>query len=113
MKGLFATKSPSHKNPPKLITDTLTLVEFGVFVIWWHSYSLFFRRPYILKYYTYFILITYYFPRDISAFIYRIYHKFQYAAHTVVLFQLTFTDAPLSALHLLPRVASFLLTRGY
>jgi len=32
-----ATKSPSHQIPPKLIITTFTLVEFGVFVIWWQK----------------------------------------------------------------------------
>jgi hypothetical protein len=34
-----ATKSPSHQNPPKLIIKTLTLVEFGALVSWWHLFS--------------------------------------------------------------------------
>jgi len=29
-----ATKSPGHQISPKHIISTLTLVEFGVFVIW-------------------------------------------------------------------------------
>ncbi|HZK93393.1 MAG TPA: hypothetical protein VFC67_04235 [Prolixibacteraceae bacterium] len=38
----FATRAPGHQSQnfgtPNLIINILTFVEFGVFVIWWHSY---------------------------------------------------------------------------
>jgi len=38
---------------------------------------------------------------------------FQFAAHTAIYFQFTSPDAPFLSFHRFPRVASFLLTRGY